>query len=284
MRTTSILICLALIVVPLSASASSTPSAGEQGQWAPPQIPPPPSPRYPPPGVPPWTPAPVLMPMGEQEWGQWLLRSQAEARNCTRIAFISGSVAAAGFALTMNYSRTPPLNDLAAGRTGKMATFGNTVGMLSVVGGGLALMGSAKCAGYNSSLAQQLEREGRRRGFGPPTPEPLNERAWLQRLASERSTAWMGKWATIAGGLAMAAGGAAIYAYDPRPDQRGAARLGPGIALFSIGYASSIIGSAMWANHSRLAREIAATPPKRTAALQIAPIRRGLRTNVVIAF
>ena len=289
MRSAWILACVVLLVVPWPASAEPGRGAADLDrlQWPYPQYPPPPRypPSYPPPG--PRYPGPVAVsePLTEDEWSRWMLRAQDQVSECRRNAVIGFGFAAAGFALAASNEHNPSPAELAAGRTEKMETFASTVGVVSMLGGGVALMSGGRCATYNRSLVEQLEREGRHRGFGPPVPEQLSRSEWLQRLAQARGNASLGKWMAFSGGMAMAAGGAAMAQYHPRPDQRGAvARLGPGIVLFTIGYGVAIGGTVLWSNETRRADALAARPPKSAVSLRIAPRGRGVQARLLIGF
>lgn len=269
MRRALIVALLVLTGVPAAAWA----------QWR--QYPPvtfPPSP-YPPPyrtGPP--------APLSEAEWSRWLLRSREQASRCRKIAAFSGVMAAAGVAATINNERTPSPQQIASGITGKRETFAHVVGLSTLLGGSLAFLSSARCSSYSEQAVRELELEGRRRGFGLPRQEELTSREWVARVANARADATVGKWATITGSAAMLAAGAAIRNYQPRPDQRGAARLGPGITVFLIGYGATAVGAAIWTANAAEARALERRQPPPGTIVSIAPAPGGFRIGTVLRF
>jgi hypothetical protein len=277
MRHVLTLALIALISTPAAALAQA---AGiTSGQW--PQYPPiaPPRPPYQPPirlGPPP--------PLTEAEWGRRLLQSREQASRCLKIGAFSGGMAAAGVAAAINNPVTPSPQDIATGVSGKGQTLAHVVGVATVLGGSLAFLTSARCSSYSEQTARELEIEGRRRGFGPPQLPVMTHQEWVARVANARADASVGKWMTLTGSVAMLAAGAAIRNYRPYPDQRGAARLGPGIGVFVIGYGATLVGATIWTTNAAEARGLARRQPPPGTLVSITPTVRGLRIGAVLKF
>ena len=170
------------------------------------------------------------------------------------MTFIGGALSAAGLAAAAQ-AHYPTSAEIAAGQSGKMGAFVQTWGVASFLGGGVAFLGGAQCMTYNDRVVQGLEEEGRRRGFGPPQPPVVGEREWLQRKAFLEGNADFGRYITIAGSVLMGAGGLLMEQYDAPPDRSSASRLGPGIGVFLIGYATTIAGVALWSSSTRDAQQ-----------------------------
>ena len=285
MRRVLIVALLVLTGVPAAAWAQSAAAAAD-GQW----------PRYPPAGGPPtqcpphtppypgpYRPGPPA-PLTEAEWSRWLLRSREQASRCRKVTAFSGVLAAAGVAAAINNPATPSPQQIAEGVTGKRETFAHVIGVTTVLGGSLAFLSSARCSAYSEQAVRELEIEGRRRGFGLPRPEELTSREWVARVANARADAAVGKWMTMTGSAAMLAAGAAIRNYPPRPDQRGAARLGPGIGIFLIGYGATVVGASIWTANAAEARGLERRQPPPGTTVSIAPTAGGFRIGTVLRF
>ena len=112
----------------------------------------------------------------------------------------------------------------------------------------------------------------------------MTSREWVVRMANARADASMGKWMTMGGTAAMLAAGAAIRDYQPRPDQRGAARLGPGFVVFMIGFGSTVAGTATWAWNAAEVRSLERRQPPPGTTVSIAPTAGGFRIGTVLRF
>jgi len=270
---------IAMIAAPAVARARSFTDAadGQSRQYPPVTLPPSPYP-------PQLRLAPAPPPLNEAEWGRWLLRSREQGSRCNKIAAITGGLAAVGLAAALKNPLNPSPEDLAHGRTGKRETFAHTVGAITALGGGLGFMTSARCSDYSRQIVRELELEGRRRGFGTPVPAAMTSRDWVARIAMARAQASSGKWMTMGGTAAMLAAGAAIRDYQPRPDQRGAARLGPGFVVFMIGFGSTIAGTTMWAWNAADVRSLERRQPPPGTTVSIAPTAGGFRIGAVLRF
>lgn len=289
MRRVLIVALLVLTGVPTGAWAQSTDFA--DGQWPPPvRRPAPQYPQYPPPPqypspYPPFRPGPPA-PLSENEWARWLLRSREQVSKCRKTLAVSTIVAASGITAALNNELNPSPADLVAGRTGKGQTFAHVVGIASFVGGGVGFVASARCSAYAEQTVRQLEIEGRRRGFAPPTEPALTTREWVSRIADAEARRSAGKWMTLAGSAVMLAAGSAIRNYDPRPDQRGAGRLGPGITVFLISYAVTAAGTTLWVSGAADARSLQKRQPPAGSgtAMTIGPARGGISIGTVVRF
>lgn len=262
----------AIVVVLLGMAASEAGATTDQVRWP-----------YPPPRPVILPPAP-LPPLTEAEWSRWLLRADRQEQHCGRITFISGMVAAAGLSLMVQRDPTPSPEALAAGRTGKLETFTFALGAASLAGGGMTFLTASRCASQAHALVQQLEREGQRRGFGPPRPEPLSEREWIVRLTNARGQASFARQVVIGGSVVMLAGAYAMDRYQPPPDQRGLARLGPGVAVFFIGLGATVGGTVAWAHGAADVRALESQGPPPKVTWRIVPKRSGIAARVVVAF
>lgn len=283
-----VLIVAFLVLLGLPAGARAQVGADAESQWQgppvrlpaqyPPQYPPP----YPSP-YPPFRPAPPV-PLTEDEWGRWLLRSREQVTGCRKSLAASTIVTSVGLAAALNNEPNPSPADLAMGRTGKRETFAYVVGVATFVGGGLGFMTSARCASYAAQTVRQLELEGRRRGFAPPTPPALTTREWVSRIANAEATRSAGKWMAMGGSAVMLAAGSAIRNYHPRPDQRNIARLGPGITIFLLGYGVTAAGTALWASGAADVRSLNRRQPPPGTTVSITPRARGIRIGTVLRF
>jgi hypothetical protein len=222
-------------------------------------------------------------PLTQQDWSAWLLRSRDQLATCRRRMFIGGAVSGVGLA-TASQVHYPSGIEIAAGHAGKMDAFLQTLGVASFLGGGAVFLAGAQCTTYNERVVQGLEEEGRRRGFGSPQPASMGEREWLQRKAFLEGNAAFGRYIAIAGSLLMGAGGLMMQQYVAPLDGSGARVLGPGMAVFLIGYGTTIAGVALWRSNTRDAHKLDARPPAKTVAVQMIPRGRGMQGRVVIVF
>jgi hypothetical protein len=246
----------------------------------PPQFPP----QSPPPSPGPFRPGLPPGPLTETEWGRWLLRERDRASLCGKVAIFSGLLAAGGLAAALKNPATPSPAELAAGVTGKRETFAHVVGVSTFLGGGLTFLTTLRCNAFSQQVVRELEWEGQRRGFAPPVPPPMTTREWVARVAGARATASVGKWMTMGGSAVMLLAGTAIRDYQPRPDQRNLARLGPGIVPFLIGYGFTLGGSTLWVSGAADVRSLEKRQPPPGTTVSLAPTSGGIGIGGVIRF
>jgi hypothetical protein len=222
--------------------------------------------------------------MTEADWARTLVRARDRASSCTKTAVLSGAIAASGLVTASKHPATPTPGDLEAGLTGKRDTVLNAVGATSAVAGGIVFLSSGRCASYHRAIVDELEREGRRRGFGPPSLPPLSRDEWQSRIDNHERRTSIGRWLTMAGTAAMLAAGSAIREYDPKPDQRGVSRLGPGGPVLIAGFGTSVLGAVLWAEESAAVRRLRSRPPGPVVALELRRSGRAFGARFVVGF
>jgi hypothetical protein len=277
----SIPLALALTLAVPSAAAAGLDDSSEQLRW-PPILRPQPPPRYP---LPPRRSRPPVQPdITEADWARTLVRARDRASSCTRTAVLSGAIAVAGLVSVSKHPATPGPEDREAGLTGKRDTVLNALGATSAFAGGIVFLSSGRCASYHRAIVDELEREGRRRGFGPPALPPLSRDEWQSRLDDHERRTSIGRWLTMSGTAAVLAAGSAIRDYDPRPDQRGVSRLGPGGPVLIAGFGASVIGAVLWAEESAEVRRLRNRPPGPVVAIELGRSGRGFGARFVVGF